>query len=233
MNAAAAPTAAGIPIATTRPALYPVFLDLVGRRVVVVGGGAVGEEKVEGLLETGAEVLLIARELTSRLSARVAEGRVELLRRAFRRGDLAGAFLVLAERSDPETEGEIFAEAQERGIFANVQDRLPRCSFQAPALLRRGDLAVAISTAGSAPALASRLRRRLEEQLGPEIGELLAMVGPLRDELSRRFPDFSERKRRWYRLVDSPVLEELREGRVEAARKLIRETLGVTPEAPP
>lgn len=216
-------------MSSTRPLLYPIFLDLAGRSVVVVGGGAVAEEKVEGLLETEARITVISEELTPVLASRAEGERVRHIPREFRPGDLAGAFLVLAERMDPDLEALIFSEAEERGIFANVQDRLPRCSFHAPALLRRGDLAVAISTAGSAPALASRLRQRLGEELGPEISEFLAMVGPLRTELARRFPAFSDRKERWYRLVDSPVLDLLRQGNTAAAQALVGEMLGVSP----
>ena len=221
-------------MSATRPLLYPIFLDLVGRSVVVVGGGAVAQEKVEGLWETGARITVISKELTPALSRWAEEDRFEHRAREYRSGDLEGAFLVLAERMAEDLEEKIFAEAQERGIFANVQDRLPRCSFHAPALLRRGDLAVAISTAGSAPALASRLRRRLGEELGPEISDFLAMVGPLRGELARKFPAFGDRKDRWYRLVDSPVLDLLREGETAAAEALVGEVLGVAPgEASP
>ena len=208
---------------------YPVYLDLRGRPVVVVGGGAVAEEKVRGLLGAGARVKLVAPELTPELARLAAEGLVAWLPRAYRRGDLAGAFLVVAERVDPRTDRRVFEEAEARGIFANVQDDVPHCSFIAPSIVRQGDLTVAISTAGKAPVLAVRLRQQLERLLGPEHARFLALAGTVRKPLAERYPDFSERRDRWYRLIDSDVLELLRQGEEDAARERFDEILGVAP----
>lgn len=209
---------------------YPVYLDLSGRPVVVVGGGAVAEEKVRGLLAAGARVRLVAAELTPELARLATEGVVAWLPRAYRRGDLADAFLVVAERVDPRTDRRVFEEAEARGIFANVQDDVPHCSFIAPAVVRQGDLTVAISTGGKAPVLAVRLRQQLERLLGPEHARFLALAGTVRQPLAERFPDFTERRDRWYRLIDSDVLELLRQGDEEAARDRFDEILGVAPE---
>lgn len=209
---------------------YPVYLDLRGRPVAVVGGGEVAAEKVEGLLAAGARVKVIAPELSGDLLRLRDTGVLAWVPRAYRRGDLAGMFLVLAERSDQATHARIFAEAEERGIFANVQDEVPYCSFIAPSIVRQGDLTVAISTRGHAPVLAVRLRQDLEKRLGPEYARFLTLAGSVRRPLAERFPSFTERKDRWYRLVDSDVLELLRQGDESRARRRFADILGVEPE---
>lgn len=209
-------------------AYYPVFLSLVERLVVVKGGGPVAERRVAGLLRCGARVRLVASELTPELAQRVRDGEIEHRARPYRTGDLEGAVLALAEPGEPASDASFFAEAGRRGIFANVEDDLEHCSFIMPALVRRGDLVVAISTSGRAPALAVRLRERLERELGPEYGALLELAGGLRAPLARTVPEFEERRRRWYELVDSEVLVLLREGKAGEARERAEQIMGVT-----
>ena len=213
------------------PAYYPVFLSLAERLVVVVGGGAVAERKVAGLLPCGARVRLVAPEVTPGLARLAERGEIEHVARGFRPGDLEGAFLALAEPGGADRDAAFFAEAERRGVFANVEDVVDRCSFIAPSIVRRGDLAVAISTSGRAPALAVRLRQRLERELGPEYGALLELAGRLRAPLARSVPDFEERRRRWYELVDSDVLALFRDGRPAEAAERAEEIMGVAPEA--
>ncbi len=197
---------------------YPVFIDVTRRKCVVVGGGEVAEGKVAGLLDAGATVTVIAPEVTPRLAEWVAAGRVRHVPRAYQEGDLADAFLVIGATDDPEVNARVWAEATARGLLVNVVDDPPRCVFIAPAVVRRGDLIVAISTSGKAPALAARLRQWLEGVLGDEYARFLELVAPLRARLAQHVPDLDERRRRWYRLVDSDVLALLREGREEEAR---------------
>lgn len=229
-NPALPAAAAGSHVAT-RPSYYPVYLDLRGRRCVVVGGGAVALQKSRELRDAGAIVTVISRQPSAELHAAAAEGRLALERRDYVEGDLEGAFLVFAERGDDALLARVFAEAEARGIFCNAQDRLPYCSMIAPAVLRRGDLTVAISTAGRAPALAVRLRDELAARLGPEYAELLELAAALRPRIAESVPDFDERRQRWYALVDSDVLELLREGRRHDAAARAAALLGV--EAPP
>ncbi len=125
----------------------------------------------------------------------------------------------------------IWEEATRRRIPVNIMDDVPRCTFIAPALLRRGDLTVAISTAGSAPALAVRLRQRLEKELGDEHAQFLELARSIRAPLAAQTPSFAERKERWYRLVDSDVLDLLKAGDLPAARQRFTDILGVTPRA--
>lgn len=211
---------------------YPLFLDLAGRLTVVVGGGLVAEEKVEGLLAAGSLVRVVSADLCSSLRALAQRGVIEHVERGYRDGDLDGAFLVFAERSDRETCRAVFAEAERRGIFCNVQDDVPLCSAIAPSILRRGELAIAISTAGAAPAFAVRLRQRLEREIGPELAQALALARRVRRPLAETVQDFGERKRRWYRLADSEILELLAAGRHDEAEQLVETILGVPLDAP-
>lgn len=211
---------------------YPVYLSLAERLVVVKGGGPVAERKVDGLLRCGARVRVVAPELTPELARLAENGEIEHLARPYRPGDLEGAALVLAEPGDQASDAEFFAEAERRGIFANVEDDLDHCSFIMPAVVRRGDLVVAISTSGRAPAMAVRLRERLERELGPEYAALLELAGRLRRPLARDAPEFEERRRRWYELVDSNVLALFRDGRAVEARERAEQIMGVAAEEP-
>lgn len=212
----------------TAPAYYPVFLDLRDRPCVVVGGDEAARGKVEGLLGAGARVTVIAPELVPRLAEWAAAGEVRHVPRSFRPGDLEGAFLALSVLADPEVSQPFWEEAEARGIPSNVMDDVPRCRFIAPSIVRRGDLAVAISTSGRAPALAVRLRQRLERELGAEHGRFLELAGALRAPLAEKYRDFEDRRRLWYRLVDSDVLDLLARGEEAAAHRRIEEITGVT-----
>lgn len=214
------------------PSYFPVFLSLAERLAVIKGGGPVAARRVAGLLRCGARVRVVAPELTPELAQRARGGEIEHMARPYRTGDLEGAALALAEPGEPESDASFFAEAERRGIFANVEDDLEHCSFIMPALVRRGDLVVAISTSGRAPALAVRLRERIERELGPEYGALLELAGRLRAPLARTAPEFEERRRRWYELVDSEVLVLLREGRTAEARQRAEQIMGVAAEEP-
>lgn len=143
---------------------YPVFLDVRGRTALVVGGGSVAERKAAGLMKAGARVLVVAPAATERLEAWAREGRIRLERRAFRAGDLEGTFLAYAATDDAAVNEAVYAEAEERGVLANVVDDPAHCSFIVPSVMRRGSLQMAVSTGGAAPALAKRLRRELEER---------------------------------------------------------------------
>jgi len=206
---------------------YPIHLDLRGRLVAVIGGGAVAQEKVEGLLAAGARVKVVAPGLTPELARLAAEGAVEHVARSFRDGDLEGAFLAVGERLGAAIDGAVWREAEARGIPCNVQDDLPHCSFIAASVVRRGDLTVTISTSGKAPALAVRLRQQLERQLGAHYARFLEIAGRLRAPLAERLPDSAARRELWYRLVDSDVLELLGRGDDAGARRRVAEITGV------
>jgi len=206
---------------------YPVFLNLAQRSVIVIGGGKMAHEKVEGLLPTGACVTLIAREQVAPLQELAAGHRIKLVARDYMQGDLEKAFLAISTLNDREVNAQIFQEANDRNIPVNVVDDTPHCSFIAPSILRRGDLTVAISTSGKAPAVAVRLRQQLQDQIGDEYAQFLEIAGTLRAPLAEKYPDFETRKKLWYDLVDSDVLELLRGGNETRARERITELMGV------
>lgn len=207
---------------------YPVFLDLAGRPAVVVGGGPVAEGKVVGLLEAGALVTVIAPEVTPALADLDSRHRIGRKDRAYRRGDLTGAFLAVAATDDRAVHQRIAAEAREKRVLLNVVDDVPLCDFIAPSIARRGDVTVAVSTAGKAPVLAVRLREEIDRRLlGSEHARFLEIAAALRQPLASRYPDFRERRDLWYRLVDSDVLQKLREGDEAAAMQTIEALTGL------
>lgn len=208
---------------------YPVFLDLRGRPCVVIGGNGLAEEKVRGLLAAGAEVTVVAPGLTPELETLAGEGRIRHRPRDYQEGDLEGMVLAIVCGEPPEVAEAAWQEARSRNVLINTVDDVPRCGFLAPSIVRRGDLAIAISTSGKAPALAVRLRQRLERELGEEYGRFLALAGSVRARLAAKFPDFGERRERWYRLVDSDALDLLRQGDEGAAAERFAEILGVAP----
>src|SRR6266702_8152498 len=204
---------------------YPVFLNLQGRHAVVVGGGAIAEQKVVGLLEAGARVTVVSPDLTWKLEDLAATGAIELRRRAYRRGDLDGAFIAIAATDDRSANADVWAEAEQRGILLNAVDDLPYCSFIAPAVHRAGDITVAVSTAGKSPALAVRLRERIARQIGPAEARLCELLGELRPEVAARVPRGRARTDVWYRIVDSDAIAFVRRGDVAGARRRIDDLL--------
>ncbi len=164
-------------------AYIPIFCNLNGKSVVVIGGGNVAERKIRGLLKAGAQVTLISPETTDSLGKMVQEGLIRHISRAFRPGDLDGAWLVIAATSDRSVQDAVFQEAQARRIFCNVVDEPRVCSFIVPSMVRRDELCLAISTGGLSPALAKALRKEFEKRLGPEWGTFVSLLGKLRNLL--------------------------------------------------
>lgn len=162
---------------------YPVMLDVTGRRAVVVGGGRVGERKVDGLLEAGAEVLVVSPEVTPALAARAEAGAIAWRRRPYLREDLDGACLVFAATDRREVNAAVLADARAAGIPCNVVDDPEGCDFIVPAVVRRGDLVLAVSTGGASPAVARKVREALEAHFGPEWAPYLDLLARVREAL--------------------------------------------------
>ncbi len=207
--------------------VYPIFLnDLAGRRCVVVGGGHEAERKAQGLLDAGAAVTLLGPVLTPALRRWAASGRITWIARGYRPGDLRDAFLVIVSEADPDAAEALWQEAQAEKALINTMDDVPLCTFVAGSVVRRGPLVVSISTSGCAPALAVRLRQRLEQIFDPDYASFLEMLGSLRPAMAARFPDFEERRRRWYALVDAVLPDVLRAGDLAAARRRVEDIIG-------
>src|SRR5438067_26547 len=213
-------------------AFYPVFLDLHGRRAVVIGGGAVAEQKVHGLVGAGAHVTVVSTDVTPALGALARRNAIEHKRRPYRRGDLKGAWLAIAATDDRGTNGAVWAEAEQLGVPLNAVDDLEHCSFIAPAVHREGDITVAVSTAGKSPALAVRLRQRIARLVGRAEARLCELLGELRPGLAERVPDAPARTALWYRIVDSDVIDFVRRGDIDGARGRIAELVGPHPLSP-
>src|SRR5437660_9599505 len=198
-------------------AFYPVFLDLRGRRAVVIGGDAVAEQKVRGLVAAGAHVTLVSPDVTPALTDLGRRGAIELRRRGYHDGDLAGAWLAIAAVNRT-VNAAVWAEAERLGVPLNAVDDLEHSSFIAPAIHREGDITVAVSTGGKSPALAVRLRQRIARLVGRAEARLCALLGELRPELAGRVPDACARTALWYEIVDSDVIDYVRRGDIEGAR---------------
>ena len=208
---------------------YPVFLQLEGRTCVVFGGGELARDKVAALLRAGARVRLIAATISGELEQLIEDAAVRHERRGYRFGDLDGAFLAISESQGDAVDERIAAEARERNVPLNIVDVTHLCSFIAPSVASSGDLLVAVSTSGRAPALAVRIRQAVERQIGPQHARFLEIAGRLREPLAARYPDFSTRKRLWYQLVDSDVLGLLEAGDEEGATARIAEIVDLAP----
>src|ERR1700761_4870186 len=185
--------------------LFPMFLKLAARRCVVVGAGAIAESKIESLLEAEAQVTIVAPEALPRVRAWAEGGDVTWLRREYREGDLAGAFLAVAATATPEVNRAVFAEARERGVMGNAVDDPPFCDFYFPSVVRRGELQIAISTAGESPALAQRLRKEINAALPLDTGEWLMELGRLRREVVAMEPTGEPRKQLLHELAQREV----------------------------
>jgi precorrin-2 dehydrogenase/sirohydrochlorin ferrochelatase len=171
---------------------YPISLRLEGKRCAIVGGGRIALGKAGPLLAAGAQVLVVSPEFRPEFESM--EG-VELRRRPFKPDDLDGAFLAVAATDDHAVNHAVWEASRARGVLCNVVDDPERCDFFVPAVVERGALSVAISTAGEAPALAKRLRRDLEELLPEEYADYVGFLGMARERVRQRVPDRAQRER--------------------------------------
>jgi precorrin-2 dehydrogenase/sirohydrochlorin ferrochelatase len=187
--------------------LFPLFLKLEGRRCVVVGAGHIAESKIRSLLDANAVVHVVAPHATEAIQALVRAGSVTWHQHEFLPFDLDGAFLVIAATSLAEVNETVFGEAQRRGVLCNAVDDPEHCDFYYGAVVRRGDLQIAISTAGHSPALAQRLRLQLEEQFGPEYAPWLDQLGRAREHLFESSIDPEERKALLHQLASSQAFD--------------------------
>lgn len=203
------------------PFAYPISLEVSGRRAVVIGTVAVALGKAEGLLQAGADLTILATEPADRLEILASQG-AQVHRRSYRRGDLADVFVCVASDPDPAVRDIIHEEALARGVLINMIDDIPHSNWAAPALVRRGDLILAISTGGRSPSLARKLREEFEASFGPEWEDAMDILGRLREESLRLYPNFEDRAGRWSAALDTRELIDLiRADKGEEARERI------------
>jgi len=199
--------------------LYPVNLRLQGERALVVGGGKVAEGKVRGLLDAGADVTVVAPEVIDAIAALP----VTIERRAYDHADVHGYRVVIAATDDPTTNHAVYVDAEAAGVLVNAADDPDNCRFTLPARIRRGPLLVTFATGGRSPAIAQWLRRRYEDEFGPEYEVLIDLLSETRDELRARGE--STESPGWQRALDSGMLELIREGNLAEAKERLQACL--------
>jgi precorrin-2 dehydrogenase / sirohydrochlorin ferrochelatase len=217
---------------------YIACLRLTGRRCLVVGGGEIGLEKVEGLLACDGRVVLVAPDAVPELESLAAEGSIEWLQREYQPGDLEGTFIAIAATDDTDTNIRVYEDAEQRAMLVNVVDVPPLCNFILPAIVRTGPLAIAISTAGASPALAKRIKREIARQYGEPYAHLAVLLNEVRGWAKSQLATYQDRKAFFEGIVNGqpdPV-ELLRDGDEDGVRELIAAAQGAlisAPSAPP
>jgi precorrin-2 dehydrogenase / sirohydrochlorin ferrochelatase len=210
-------------------AYYPAILDLAGRRALVVGAGKVGEGKIAGLVSAGAAVKVISLTATQQVKDWAGAGKIELELRPYASEDLDDRFLVIAATEDNDTNVRVFEDAEQRQMLCNVVDVTHLCNFILPSIVRRGDLAIAVSTGGASPALARRIRLSLEQCYGDEYAVALKVLGSLREELKAAYPEPEQRKVILERMVYSEFTDMVRAGDAEALEAWVQRCIDEGP----
>jgi siroheme synthase-like protein len=187
--------------------LFPAFLKLHSRRVLVVGGGSIAAQKIPGLLEAGAQVHVVSPKLAPQLTDWVRNQQITWSPKPFEPEDLDGAFLVIAATSLRDLNESVYRECDRRNILCNAVDDIDHCHFYYGSVVQRGDLQIAISTNGKSPALAQRLRKELDEQFGPEYASWLDWLGAAREALRAQSTDPETTKQWLHILASKPMFE--------------------------
>lgn len=199
---------------------YPIFLDLSGKHCLVTGEGYEVAFKVQALVDAGADVTYVNPLAVPAIEALATASLLHWEPREFQPSDLENCFLVIA---DTENNAIIFRLAEQQRILCNCVDDPENCRFSFGSLHRQGDLTIAISTNGWAPAVAVRLKEWLQREVGPEYATFLRILKDVRPQITTQIPNFGARRDLWYRIVDSDVLEQIRAGREEQAEQTIRQ----------
>lgn len=206
-------------------AYYPIFLEMAGRRCVVIGGGAVGERKVEGLLRAGATVKVISPALTKKLQAWSREKKIDYVAREYRAGDLEGCDLAFIAADEGKVGEAVLREGRERRVWVNAADDPDHCDFILPSVVRRGELVVAVSTGGSSPAVSRAVREELEDYFTEDYALLSDLAAEARRELKRRSknpgPDA------WRRALNSELRGLIKAGNRDRAKAYLLRCLEV------
>ena len=205
---------------------YPVNLDVRNRACLVVGGGEIGTRKVETLLKCGAKVTVVSLDATADISALAGRGEISLFERPYASGDQDGKFLVIAATDDEVLNRRIYEDAEKQGTPCNIVDRPEICSFIVPSIISRGDLTIAISTSGTSPAFAKRLRKDLERMFGKEYETFLELMGTVREKIMGENRDPEARKTIFETLANSGIPEMIRKGDTVGINRILVDVLG-------
>jgi precorrin-2 dehydrogenase/sirohydrochlorin ferrochelatase len=212
-------------------AYLPIFLDVTGRKCLVAGGGEVATRKVASLLEAGADVLVVSPVLSTALTDLAKQGAIRHQSRKCVQGDMEGAVLVYAATDDPDLHQRLYSEARGRGIPINVADVPALCTFIAPAVLRRGALKIAVSTAGASPSMAKRIVDQLDRLFGPEYGVALEVLRAARHHLKSMEPNIQTRAMKLTTLAASRIPQHIRDGDLDAVNKILVHGIGADLQA--
>jgi len=205
---------------------FSICLDLSAKVCIVIGGGKVAERKVQSLLACGATITVVSPDLTAGLEDLATREKINLIQRPYQEGDLLGAFLVIAATDDPQVQQQVHEEALRRNLLLNVADVPELCNFILPATLRRGDLAIAVSTGGRSPALARRIKEGLEEDFCPEYGEYVALLGLLRPFILGKKLSHGENKRIFQSLLHDGMVGWIQHRQWDKIKKHIESIIG-------
>jgi precorrin-2 dehydrogenase/sirohydrochlorin ferrochelatase len=205
---------------------YPIHLDIQNRNCLVVGGGGVGTRKVETLLKCGAKVTVVSPEISDRLQNLAESARLTLKPRPYRTEDIEGMFLVIGASDDETLNRQISSDAERRNTLCNIADQPEKCNFILPSIVRRDDLVITISTSGRSPALAKKLRKKLERRFGPEYGDFLKLMGAIRSMLLSQAHEPEVHKPLFEQLIDSNLIALIQQGKTEDINALLAKILG-------
>ena len=203
---------------------YPLFLEMVHRRCVVIGGGAVAQRKVVGLIAAGADVTIISAALSEGLQELLATGVVRHVAREYRSGDVAGFEIVFVATDDAAVNATVYRDARAHGIWINCADDPPHCDFILPAVIRQGDLTVAVSTGGASPAAARAMREELEDYFTEDYVRLVQVAAEVRAKLKEK--SFSVAASAWNEALNGEFRRLIRAGKTEQARQFLLTALG-------
>ena len=205
------------------PTFYPVFLNLTGRRCVIIGGGQIAEGKISKLLDSGAKIIVISPDATQGIRGFAERGQIEFDLRKYQEGDLQGAFLVIAATNDRVVNQEIFEEAEKQGILLNAVDDMPRCSFIAPSIVEKGPVTVAISTGGASPALARKLRENMEVSSALDWADATGVLSKARQIIKDK--QIAVDPQRWQCCMTDELLTMIQAGHENEALDLLMDLL--------
>jgi len=192
---------------------YPIYLDIEGRNVVIIGGGNVCARKAETMMNYGARVTVVSPEFTDEIEQWAKEGCLQLKRKKYDETDLDDANIVIASTDDETVNTQIATDCRKRRIPVNVVDVTPLCEFIVPAIIEKGSIQIAVSTGGKSPALARTLKEDLQRTIGPEYDEVNRLLGSLRDAAKKKLPTDVDRKRFFDGIIAQGILDMLRKGR--------------------